>query len=71
VVSGDNRWSEIYAKGSDGPEGSKADFIRSIVRQYRNAAQDQIMNDPKFKHFAAYVRRMQSIQRTKEPQTIP
>jgi hypothetical protein len=71
VVSGDNRWSEIYAKGSDGPEGSKADFIRSIVRQYRNAAQDQIMNDPKFKDFAAYVRRMQSIQRTKEPQTIP
>jgi len=29
VVSGRNRWSEIYAKGSDGPDGTKARFIPS------------------------------------------
>jgi hypothetical protein len=70
VVSGGNRWSEIYANGSDGPEGTKAGFIRSIVRQYRTAAQNQIMNDPRFKDFAGYVRRMQSLQQTRGAETV-
>jgi hypothetical protein len=59
VVSGSNRWSEIYAKGSDGPDGGKARFVQSIVRQYRAEAQNKIMNDPRFKDFAGYVRRTQ------------
>jgi len=70
VVSGGNRWSEVYAKASDGPEGTKARFIQSIVRQYRTAAETEIMKDPRFKDFAAYVRRMQTAQSARAPAMI-
>jgi hypothetical protein len=62
VVSGSNRWAEVYAKATDGPDGTKARFVQSIVRQFRTSAQDQIMNDPRFKDFAGTVRRMQAAQ---------
>jgi hypothetical protein len=67
VVSGSNRWSGIYAKGTDGPEGTKARYIQSIVRQYRTSAQNEIMGDPRFKDFAGHVRRLQGQQAVKQP----
>ena len=52
------------------PHGTKARFVQSIVRQYRTAAQDQIMSDPKFKDFAAYVRRMQAMAPARNPAPV-
>lgn len=70
VLSGGNRRSEIYAKGTDGPDGAKARFIQSTVRQYRTAAQSQIMNDPRFKDFAGYIRRMQAMGLSKQLEPV-
>jgi hypothetical protein len=44
-----------WTQRTDGPEGGKASFIRNTIRQYRELAQNWIMNDPEFADFAEYV----------------
>lgn len=55
VVIGKHDMSEIYRLRSDGKDGGKAEFIRNTVRQYRDLAQQAIMQDPKFREFQEYI----------------
>ena len=52
LVSGDHPISAVYKMRSD---PMKAQMINNIIEQYRSAAQQKIMMDPKFKDFATYV----------------
>ena len=45
LVGGDHPMSQIYGLLSDGPEGGKADQIRQIQGQYREAARDQLLEE--------------------------
>jgi len=59
IVSGNHELSEVYRMLSDGPDGTKAAFIRNAILDYRQLAQIQIMNDPQFAEFAQFVREQQ------------
>ncbi|HVZ01902.1 MAG TPA: hypothetical protein VHA35_20525 [Dongiaceae bacterium] len=61
VVSGRNPISAAYRRMSDGPQGSKAVFIRHTIGSYRRLAQQQILGDRRFRDFAAYVQRMKAL----------
>jgi hypothetical protein len=56
VVSGDHPISNAYRVMSDGDDGRKANFIKSTIADFRELAQRQIMQDPKFADFAAMIR---------------
>lgn len=45
VVSGKSPWSEVYRLRSDGPDGKKAEFIRKVVQDYREAARTQLLDE--------------------------
>jgi len=57
VVSGKSPMSTAYRRMSDGPQGSKAVFIRHTIGSYRRLAQQQILGDRRFRDFAVYVQR--------------
>lgn len=59
VVSGKHQMAEVYRMLSDGPDGTKGDFIKDTVRAYRELAQEAILADPKFARFAAEIRAKQ------------
>jgi hypothetical protein len=44
-----------WDKHTDGPEGGKAAFIRNTIQEYRQLAQNWIVNDPEFADFAEHV----------------
>jgi hypothetical protein len=67
VVTGRHAAAAAYRTLSDGPDGGKAVFIKHTIHQYRALAQDQIMRDPKFKDFQAYVRNTQATQQAIPP----
>lgn len=62
MVSGDPRLPQaaVYRLRSDGPDGGKAGMIRDVVTRYRTMAQQQIMHDPRFADFAAYIQKAKS-----------
>lgn len=64
TVEGKGPMGQIYKSGvyTDGPDGSKADFIKQTVQQYRREAQDAILRDPQFSDFANYVTTQQKAQ---------
>jgi hypothetical protein len=65
VVSGKHPNSAVYQILSD---DSRKEFIRNAVSNYRGMAQQQILNDPKFRDFANYVQRLKQIQQdAKQP----
>lgn len=43
VVTGKHPTSAVYQLRSDGPDGGKSDFIRSVVVQYRDLAKAQLL----------------------------
>lgn len=43
VVTGNHEDSEFYYSLSDGPDGGKADYIKSVIKAYREEAKAQIM----------------------------
>lgn len=45
IVSGTHPLSQVYQIRSDGPEGGKDVFIRDIVRQYRELARRQVLDE--------------------------
>jgi hypothetical protein len=45
VVTGGSPRSEAYRLRSDGPEGGKAEFIRSTIMQYREMARAQLLKE--------------------------
>lgn len=45
VVSGNHPLSAVYKLRSDGPDGGKDVFIRDILRQYRELARTQLLNE--------------------------
>lgn len=57
VVSGKHPLSGVYQIYSDGPEGTKADFIRNTVSEYRKLAQQAIMDkaEREYPDFYEYV----------------
>lgn len=59
LVSGGHELSEVYQMMSDGPDGTKAAFIKNAILDYRKLAQTQIMNDPQFAEFSQFVREQQ------------
>lgn len=49
VITGKSgNWSQIYKIYSDGPEGGKADFIKGVISEYRQAAANKVLSDPRF-----------------------
>lgn len=70
VVSGNHPLSQVYDIRSDGPDGQKIAFIRSTIADYRQLAQDVIMNDPEFEDFAEEIRAKQADARTRRMPTI-
>jgi hypothetical protein len=58
VVSGKHQMSPVYAMYSDGEGGTKADFIRNVISDYRKLAQQEIMSEEgrrKFPEFTKYI----------------
>lgn len=55
VVTGDSRWSALYARLPDGRDGGKANFIADAVRRFRDAAKRDVLDDPEFADFRAFV----------------
>lgn len=55
VVSGNHPISNAYRVMSDGDDGRKANFIKSTVSDFRELAQRQILQDPRFADFAAMI----------------
>lgn len=45
VVRGKSPTSSIYQARSDGPDGGKAEFIRSAIHQYREIAKKQLLEE--------------------------
>jgi hypothetical protein len=60
VVSGNHPMSSVYQIL---PDSGRAKFISNTVADYRKMVQMKIMQDPKFKNFAAEVVRLQEIDR--------
>jgi hypothetical protein len=54
VVTGHSPMSAAYSMRSDGPDGGKAQFIRSAISQYRELARKQLLEE--YPELAAYVR---------------
>jgi hypothetical protein len=61
VVRGNSPMSRAYRRMSDGPDGSKAVFIRHTIGSYRRMAQQKILGDRRFRDFAAYVQRVKAL----------
>jgi hypothetical protein len=61
VIRGRSPMSAAYRRMSDGPQGSKAVFIRHTIGRYRRLAQQQILRDRRFRDFAAYVQRLKTL----------
>lgn len=55
VVSGNHPISNAYRVMSDGDDGRKAQFIKSAIVDFRELAQRQILQDPRFADFAAII----------------
>lgn len=62
VVTGRHALSDIYNRLGNGPEGGKADFIRSAILDYRRQAQQAILADPSFALFQAAWREQRDVQ---------
>lgn len=45
VVTGKHPMSQVYERFSDGPEGGKADFIRTTINRYREIAKKQLLEE--------------------------
>ena len=45
IVQGKHSFSSIFDLGTDGPDGDKAAFIRSIVNEYRKHARTQMLEE--------------------------
>jgi len=45
VVTGEHPMSLVYERYSDGPEGGKADFIRTTINRYRDLAKRQLLEE--------------------------
>jgi hypothetical protein len=45
LVSGNSPLSPIYNMKSDGPDGMKAEMIRSVINQYRDGAKQQVLKE--------------------------
>ncbi|TXH13845.1 MAG: hypothetical protein E6R03_10600 [Hyphomicrobiaceae bacterium] len=63
LVSGNSPQSKAYARMSDGEEGGKSNYIRKIIRDYRSAARDKIMKDPRFSDFQLFIDKGQRAKR--------
>ena len=61
VIRGRSPMSAAYRRMSDGPQGSKAVFIRHTIGRYRRLAQQQVLRDRRFRDFAAYVQRLKTL----------
>jgi len=56
VVEGKHSMGPVYKIL---PDASRQAFIQSMIGDYRKLAQYKILSDPRFKEFAAYVKRLQ------------
>lgn len=65
VVSGNHPISNAYRVMSDGDDGRKANFIKSTVSDFRELAQRQIMQDPRFADFASMIKDKKAITQRK------
>jgi hypothetical protein len=45
LVSGNHPLSPVYDMKSDGPDGGKAEMIRSLMNQYRDGAKRQLLQE--------------------------
>jgi len=54
IIEGTDPRSEIYRMKTDGPEGGKAQMIKSIILASRQRAQQAILSDPKFAEFRMF-----------------
>lgn len=63
LVSGKAPQSTAYARLSDGEDGGKAQTIRKVLRDYREAARKEIMRDPRFSDFQRFVEKSQRAKR--------
>ena len=45
LIKGQHPLSEVYKMRSDGPDGSKADIIRTTVLDYRAHARRQLLDE--------------------------
>lgn len=61
VVTGTHPLSQIYQLRSDGPDGGKDVFVRDIVRQYRELARAQVLDE--FADLRDQVDQKQQVQR--------
>jgi len=64
VVTGKSDLFEAYALRSDGPEGGKAECIRSTIAQYRDLAKKQLLAE--YPNLAAYIRKKKIAMRGQE-----
>jgi len=49
IMEGNDKLSGAWAKGTDGPNGMRAYIARSLIQEYRKAAQLEMMKDPVWK----------------------
>lgn len=70
VVEGRHELSEVYRQLSDGRDGGKAQFIRSVIQQYREEARRAIEADPAFADFTAFIRGRQD-ERQQQRMRVP
>lgn len=66
VVSGKSEMAQVYQVMSDGADGTKGDFIKDTIRDYRELAQQQILADPKFAAFARFIAEQQSAKQQRQ-----
>lgn len=58
IVTGEHPMSAVYYGDSDGEHGGKAAFIKNVIREYRELAQQEIMDRrDEFPAFVEHVER--------------
>lgn len=60
VISGEHPISNAYRVMSGGEDGRKAQFIKSTIADFREMAQKQILQDPRFADFASIINEQKS-----------
>lgn len=68
VVTGQSPISKVYQIRSD---ETKLIFINQVIAQYRQLAQQEIMNDPKYADFQAHVRATQALMNAARLPVLP
>lgn len=63
LVGGHAPQSSSYMKMTDGEDGGKAQMIKKVIRDYREAARMKIMKDPRFSEFQGYIETQQRVKR--------